>query len=490
MRQTLLKIAALTGLAMSCCGTAQAAGTWSGVWRGTIGADPVQVCLQGGGFGDQGSYYRLQDLVIMPLEPVPTAATPNWTEARDGNPSPAAAVWSQITVSGNQLTGVRTGADGARPIALTRLAQVDTEAQPCGDLAFSAPRATAPRLTDARKMIDGIAYSVREYHAGPQFSDVSISTFQLDGATPAIRAINAELASRLPAKVEEADYFICSMANIGSTGRDGEYSDDTAPVLVTRGWVVSQTSSGSTCGGAHPNAGVDWSNWNLRTGQAVDLWTWLGPQYARLTPHGTYNDIAIMPRLRALLVKGWTRNDEGCESIGEEADSWSIRLTRKGFAFSPNLPHVALACTEDVEIGFASLAPILNPAGRAGVASFRADLRAVPAAPPALPPAYRGEWREALDRCGSDNDLDKVLNLSAAGMSGYEATGKVTGIERRKGGGITVRSDWEEGADPPQQWQDTRSLKLSRSGQTMQQFDKDGKPDGLWRRCPASPAAH
>lgn len=55
--------------------------TWQGVWRGTIGQAPVQVCLD----RDFGAYYYLKHLKIISLGPLdrPTnsATLPVWSEA-------------------------------------------------------------------------------------------------------------------------------------------------------------------------------------------------------------------------------------------------------------------------------------------------------------------------------------------------------------------------------------------------------------------------
>ncbi len=376
----------LSGLMIALIATSVSASVWAenarpdwvGIWRGTIGKLPVQVCLQARDYGNVGAYFYLRNRGIISLGPIDdstaTKASYAWTEARNSDHPEAGPLWQNISVKGIALTGAWTGSGKTLPIAMTRVAQVDAAVEPCEDLAFSKPRITPVKLSTSRAEIDQVAYTVVEADVGKQFPDVSLETFQLDGNTSAVQNINATLKSAIPDKVEESDFFQCTMANISSIGEDGQYQTTTKPVLITANWMVSETEEGSTCGGAHPNSGVYWNNWDLRSGLPVDLWTWLGPKAATVIARDGYSDVTIEPELRDLLNKGWPRTEEDCRDIVESENSWNLRLTREGFAFSPSLPHVATACIEDVNLTFEQLVPLLNAEGKTRVASFRADL--------------------------------------------------------------------------------------------------------------------
>jgi hypothetical protein len=377
----------LSGLMIALMATSVSASVWAesarpdwvGIWRGTIGKLPVQVCLQARDYGNYGAYFYLKHLGIISLgglaDGVSAGATNVWTEARNSDHPGDGPLWKNLSATATELTGTWTGNGKELPIVLTRVAQTDLSDEPCGDLAFSTPRATPVNLSSRPATVDGFAYTVVKADVGKQFPDVSLETFQLDGITSAIQKINTALKAEILAKVEGANYFQCTMGNLASMGEDGQYQTTTRPVLITANWMVSETEEGSTCGGAHPNWGVYWNNWDLRSGLSVDLWTWLGPKAATVIARDGYSDVTIEPELRNLLNKGWRLTDDDCKDTVESENYWKVRLTREGFAFSPGLPHAATACIDDVKLTFEQLAPLLNVEGEAGVKSFRADLQ-------------------------------------------------------------------------------------------------------------------
>jgi hypothetical protein len=352
---------------------------WVGIWRGTIGKLPVQACFQARDYGSYGAYFYLKHLGIISLgglaDGVSAGATNVWTEARNSDHPEVGPLWKNLSVTATELTGTWTGNGKELPIVLTRVAQTDPSEEPCGDLAFSKPRVTPVQLANSRATVDGVDYTIVKADVGKQFPDVSLETFQLDGNTGAVQNINAALKAEIQEKVEKANFFECTMANLAAMGEDGQYQTSTKPVLITTNWMVSATDAGSTCGGAHPNWSQSWTNWDLRTGAAVDLWTWLGPIGATVTPRDGYNEVTIESELRALLGKGWQPAETDCKDVIEGQEYWSVRLTRTGFAFSPDLPHAQTPCIDDVNLTFDQLAPLLNADGASRVASFREDLK-------------------------------------------------------------------------------------------------------------------
>jgi hypothetical protein len=345
---------------------------WVGIWRGTVGKLPVQACFQARDYGSVGAYFYLKHLGIISLGPIDDST---WTEARNSDQVTDGPLWKTVAATGNQLTGTWTGNGKELPIALERVPQVDPSAEPCGDLAFSKPRATPVKLANSRATVDGVGYTIVKGDVGKQFPDVSLEAYQLDGNTSALQSINTALMAEIFEKAEKANFFACTMANLASMGEDGQYQTATKPVLITANWMVSETDAGSTCGGAHPNWSKNWQNWDLRTGQVVDLWTWLGPMAATVTPRDSYNEVTIEADLRELLNKGWQPAENDCKDAIKDQDYWFVRLTREGFAFSPDLPHALTACIDDVNLTFEQMAPLLNAVGESGIASFRADLK-------------------------------------------------------------------------------------------------------------------
>jgi hypothetical protein len=372
MRVSALTVALMVTTASSIVWADTSKTDWAGIWRGKIGNLPVQACFQARDYGNVGAYFYLKHLGIISLGPIDDNT---WTEARYSNQVDDGPLWKNISTSGNMLTGTWTGNGKELPVKLERVPQVDPSAKPCGDLAFSKPRATPVKLASSRATVDGVAYTIVKADVGKQFPDVSLETFQLDGNTRAVQNINTALKSEIQGNVERASYFDCTMANLAAMGEDGQYQTTTKPVLITANWMVSETERGSTCGGAHPNWSQNWLTWDLRAGAAVDLWTWLGPTAATVTPRDGYSEVAIEPDLRALLDKGWQPAENDCKDVIKGQDYWSVRLTRGGLAFSPDLPHALTACIDDINLTFDELEPLLNADGKDGVAAFRKDLK-------------------------------------------------------------------------------------------------------------------
>lgn len=368
---------ALAMIATCCSSYAHAASLppepW-GIWSGEIGKQAVQVCFQKTSWGEFGAYYYLSHLGIIVLQPSHTGSSSGieWSEDSSAKKPAASPRWMLRPVRNDRLTGTWTVAEKELPIALVRVRPSTPDGAACGDASFSYWRAVKPVITRSRKSVDGIGYTALIAKVGKHF-DASLSSFQLDGAAPAIGRINAGLRATLPSRAEDSDYFGCMMSNLGSNGSDGEYGDDITPVLLTRRWMVIQRISSSSCGGAHPNYGVEWQTYDLAAGESVDLWTWLNPVAATVTPRNGYSDVEITPGLRTLLTQHWPRSDDDCSDVAEYASRWNVRLTREGFAFTPSLPHAGLACVDDVELSFAQLAPLLNNKGRTNVAAIRRD---------------------------------------------------------------------------------------------------------------------
>ncbi len=353
---------------------------WAGIWRGTIGDLPVQACLQHRDLYDFGAYFYMKRLVLIGLNPADkdakAGATLAWAENPDvpADKTSSTARWSGVVADSTSLTASWSDGHKTLPIRMTRVAQVDADLNPCGDLAFIRPRATTPVILTKAATFEGTAYTIVTADLGKHFTEYSQSSFRLNDATPAIARVNAALMKTIPTKAEGAEYLDCAMGALGQNGNDGDYSDDTKPALITAHWLVSQRDVGGYCGGAHPDSASDWTLWDLRSGRKVDLWKWLTPKGATQKREDGYDDTTLSPALARLLKRAWQRTDPDCSNL--DPFGWEPHLTRKGIAFMPGLAHVDKGCEDDVVLPYAAVAPFLNAAGKAGIASVTADLKA------------------------------------------------------------------------------------------------------------------
>lgn len=378
--------------AMSALGAQAATPAWQGVWRGTIGTAAVQVCLQHTDTRDFGAYYYMRHLEIISLGPIDgkpgDKAGPVWSEAPFSDSAAKGPLWRITSAANGHMTGVWTDGGKSLPITLTAVpgsqpAKPDDDNGPCGSLTFSLPRFTKPVVTTQAAKIDGIAYTRVRVDIGKQFSESSFETFQLIGASPAIRRVNAELYKDVPMGPDHADYFQCTLNALGQNGLDGDTSSTLTPETLTPSFLVEADSESGDCGGAHPDAWTRYQTWDLRTGAKIDLYDRFTKAALTRTVHdaGTadaYTETTLTAPFKAMILAAFPAGEPECKEAVAMADDWSARLTADGMAFTPSLPHVDAACTDDAVIPFARLAAYLTPEGKSLVAAFQAEVKAQP----------------------------------------------------------------------------------------------------------------
>ena len=360
-----------------CCGTAHAdTPGWAGVWHGAIGKYPVTVCLQQR--DDDwtfGAYYYDKHFQIITLTPpgtkspagrlklVESVELPN--AGKPKQPGKAAyAGWDLGAPSGDVLEGSFQGAgDSVLPIKLKRTG--DGKESCGGDLFVGALDVTPKLVADRAGRNDAYVAEKLDFQGR---ADFRISGFELKAADEGAKKINAALRQELLRDGKDA--LDCRRTALDSNGYDGEFDVTLAPEMATAHWLTARASGETDCGGAHPNALLDYETWDLVSGKQADPWGWftqaaVKQKTANVGIPQTYTTDEVRPALSALLHKHWPRaQDEDCADAVDHADAWQVRPGPHGMLFSPTLPHVVFACTEDVEIPYGELAPLLNAKGR------------------------------------------------------------------------------------------------------------------------------
>jgi len=338
----------------------------SGVWTGTVGTFPVNVCLQvqSGDSFNFGGYYYLSHLKLISLQAGDKANAGKWTEGDD--PDKPDAIWS-IAMKGDDISGSWAGNGKTLDVNLHRLAKLtgDDVDSPCGSGVFFNPRVSDPKIKETPSTLDGQAYTKIEVDAGKQF-DVSYETFQLKGSGEGVAKINKLL---MPGGGK--DYVEC-LQQAATMGRDGDYEVTNTPKILTPHWLVVEESDGSSCGGAHPVNSSDETVYNPATGETLDLTKWLAP--------GAIKDGMLQGKLNKLVQAKYAKgrsgdDDKECVDAVKSPDGWSISLSKQGVVFLPALPYVAVACADPVEVGFNDVAPFLNAEGKKQLADFRSEVK-------------------------------------------------------------------------------------------------------------------
>lgn len=334
---------------------------WSGVWQGSIGMLPVRACLvrryDGAGAGIY--FYRLR-LKLIGLEQQGSSKT--WREGADSTKAPRPE-WQFGTITQELLTGTWSYGRQRLPFRLTRVAS--NEDEPCGSLAFNAPRLRPLIVIKRRAMLNGVGFTRLTLDPGSSLSEVvKLSTFALDGGDAATSRINARLFAPFSKKPAESMWWDCITGGQASPGMGGDYNQEITPTLITARWLAATEELGYYCGGAHPDGGTTSLTFDRRTGAIVNLNGWLNAAAIEPRPDIEKSAVAIKPALRRLAMTQDKEIDAECRGSIEGAEFWDIGLTKTGLVFTPGMSHALAACANPVTIPWAKLAPYLSHAGR------------------------------------------------------------------------------------------------------------------------------
>lgn len=343
---------------------------WGGVWQGTVGALPVRACLtrryDGAG---AGLYFYSSRLQLIALEQ--QGGSKKWREGADSAKASPRPAWQFATVARDVLTGTWT--DGRRqfPFRLTRLASESDE--PCGSLAFNAPRLMPLTVTRTRATVDGVGYTRIIFDTGRALrDDVKLETFALDGADHGTARINVRLFEPFAKKPVDSAWWECIAGGQASPGMGGNYEQAITPDLISPSWLAATMQTRYYCGGAHPDGETISLVFDRATGAGVDLNGWLNATAVEPRPDIGKSSFALKPALRRLAMAQDREMAAECRDPIAEAEFWDIGLTRAGLAFTPGMPHVLAACANAMTVSWAALAPYLSQAGRAGRARLGA----------------------------------------------------------------------------------------------------------------------
>ena len=337
----------LAVLTLACAsGYASAAPTdLAGVWQGTLGKAAITACFNAAP-DSNGSYYYQRFLT--PIQLTREKADTPWAE--DGKTG----FWQLDAPQGDTLTGTwsKTAGGTGLPLALMR-----TSVEGCGGDAYNAPmEAAALPVKVEKKTFGEHAYQIRTQ--GAQV------TLKLAGDSPAIGKINQQLA-RLAVSPEGQSGFFNERREF--LGRDGSaYTSEISvdPTYWSSQWLTVRFYRWSAGFGRN---GISWGlhTWNLKTGESVDPWTWIGTGFEWYSPFSGHVDL---PKNFANWLQSQTTADSDCPDVASY-DTYDLSFDTQGMHLA-NQP-TGDGCDVDVSFSWKQLEPLLSAQGRAALPSLQ-----------------------------------------------------------------------------------------------------------------------
>jgi hypothetical protein len=304
---------------------ARAADTIDGVWRGTLGTQPIVACF----FGDYGNYYyeKHRHGIELSLD----ADAQRYAEGL--SQGEATGYW-QVAVEAGELRGEwkpPKPAGRSQPIRARRVALPDPTVSSCSSEAFNSPRLETLPLASKPVVQAGLAVTL------DQAEGTDVSRVRLREPGPA----NAAMARALDAQFHDA---LASAWDCRVEGGQGEYLSTQAVEFADARWLVVRADGGGYCGGAHPDSWSTFFVFERASGRRVDTSGWLKPENEGLW---------------RLLVAKAKPEGECLEAWQSGAGFPEVRPSKLGLRFDPAFPHVMQACSESVELSMDEARPYL-----------------------------------------------------------------------------------------------------------------------------------
>lgn len=346
-----------------------------GVWTGTIGDGKVMACFMRDddpAHTNQSAYFYLRYSKPISLIPDPNNKN-SWFE---GDIKNSTGVWS-ISVLHDRITGNWSNPTKTKslPIQLTRFKSISSNhssISSCSpELGVFNP-AVYPQVLSQK-----IAYSGEKNLNGRRYRvssalEGAVKSVELIGESETIGLLNVLLANELRAGM--LGYYGCptigerDSRKIGQTEKP-DYQFSIEPLFWNEQWISFVTRSSGYCGGAHPFSDYSYSTWNLTTGKELNPWEWIKNSKVSESLNRIITKKAIKQRLA--LYRKVASEESGCLDAIQVNSQYQIRLGKTGFVFTQVFPHVAQACTDDIEITYGELMPFLTKKGKAVVEAIQ-----------------------------------------------------------------------------------------------------------------------
>ncbi|WP_424950065.1 hypothetical protein [Deinococcus sp.] len=334
-------------------------GVQPGVYRGTLGAQPITLELRskpgesGGQIQDRYRYDRHGVSIVLERgRPAGQTATPALLgiESVFHGDGSSARGCLKLTADGGALRGQWFTPDGTKRLAVA-LTTVEVAAVP---LALSAsPELTKLRSGDPFTFL-ALNRAWSKVAGGLKEPLTGVTYPRVPGGSP---ALNLALQDGQIKLVRDALDCLGGDTNV-ENGTD--FSAAGTLSWKSAGLVSLHENVEYYCGGAHPDSYTAGLTLDARSGKTVRLAGKPGTLWPGLSAQ----------KVQALYVAGYPKNADvsGCvdevasPEISGEYDNYTLYLDAKGLTLWPTyLPHVAMACAEAVTVPYARLRALADP---------------------------------------------------------------------------------------------------------------------------------
>jgi len=326
----------------------------AGVWKGTLGKSPITVCFNAPPFEGASYYYQR---FLTPIQLTQSKTGEPWVEA--GNTG----IWRLDAPQGDVLTGAWNKSQDSQPAPL-HLERIGTSSndRDCTSDTYNDPIDAVPPAAKIEKK----SFQDHPYQVKTQGAQV---TLKLEGDDPAIAKINKDLARLAISPEGQKDFYQERRNSLGNSG--GVFTSEllVEPTYWSSQWITVRFYRWTAGYGINGNS---WGRhtWNLKTGESVDPWSWLGGRYEWHDPY--YGNIKLPAKFGAWMVKQPKGAEDQVEAEGCHAPSYSdsdLTFDAQGIKLSTR----ATGDGCDVELSFSwdQLQPILTAQGKAALPSLK-----------------------------------------------------------------------------------------------------------------------
>lgn len=314
--------------------------TAKGVWQGTLGTRQITVCFNevSPEYTNWSSYYYND--FLKPIQLTKDGGASVWKESEDTGQ------WEIGTPRGDVLTGTwrNPKTNKTLPITLQRVETDDVMRAPCASDAYNVRLETPPKVVTSRPIQFAPGRSYRKLSFAGQ------ETIQLIGAGKGIERINFLLK---PDQSKDAidEYFGQRRQFLGSVGYPAVDERDTEPDYWDANFITVRFYTWAA-GTGRNGISNEYRTWDLKTGEEVDLWQWIG---------ASFRDPRLPPKLKNYLYKN-TDTPSDCRDGYRGEGDFTITLAAKGLKFEEEA--WGEGCEKAFFVPYEKLGPFLSPMGR------------------------------------------------------------------------------------------------------------------------------